>query len=89
LYFDDFWSNPNNDYKKLSPIYDAFGNCEYGATGAESGFPLAILQVAGELKHPGWKNNPINKADIASGYRAISNGGSLSTKMANLIPSVP
>jgi RHS repeat-associated protein len=92
-HFDQFWSNPANDYKtKYGAIYDAFGNFEYGATGAEMGLPLSILQ--GEANHlskkkHGIPNVPINVADINSGYNAISGGGKLGTKMMQLIPPSP
>jgi hypothetical protein len=76
-----------NDYKvTISPIYDAFGNFEYGATGAGRGMLYSTLQAGGAIGH--WKqwfhNNPINTADIKSGFDAISSGGKLSVKEDSL-----
>ena len=67
-----------NDYKLLIPkgLYDAYGNFEYGATGAAAGFSCSLLQFAANVLHKG-KNNPINTADIQTGYNVISNGGTL------------
>jgi hypothetical protein len=70
--------NGPNDYKQTSPMYDAYGNYEYGATGAAAGFSDGLLQGMGDLIKMG-KNNPINRSDIQSGFDAISNGGKLST----------
>jgi len=69
-----------HDYKLISSRYDAFENFEYGATGAAVGFSLSLLQNAANATHKGWTNNPINTADINSGYRAISEGGKLCVK---------
>ena len=74
-----------NDYKKKDPttaIYDAYGNFEYGATGAAYGFSRAEIVGAGEgdarlLHHA--PNNPINRADIEAGHDAVSHGGKLQT----------
>jgi len=73
----------DNDYKKRnSAIYDAYGNFEYGATGAAYGFSRAEIVGAGEgdarlLHHA--PNNPINRADIEAGHDAVSHGGKLQT----------
>jgi hypothetical protein len=54
------------DYKtKVSPVYDAYGNFEYGATGQ---FPDGTLTTMGDILHGGTKN-PINTQDIQSGSR--------------------
>ena len=74
-----------NDYKNqnlpTSAIYDAYGNFEYGATGAAAGINSDLLVGMGDLLHPfqGFQNNPINTYDIQSGYYAISSGGTLGT----------
>jgi hypothetical protein len=83
--FFNFWHDPANDYKRTSPIYDAFGNFEYGATGAAAGFAYSTLQTVAELLH--WNHNdPINHDDIKSGYDAISKGGTLSIRQDTLTP---
>ena len=75
----------DNDYKnkyKNGAIYDAYGNFEYGATGAAYGFSRAEIVGAGEgdarLRHHA-PNNPINRADIEAGHDAVSHGGKLQT----------
>jgi RHS repeat-associated protein len=70
----------DNDYKQGpgNSKYDAYGNFEYGATGAAAGFSSNVLVGMGDLLHNG-NNNPINTHDIESGSFAISNGGKLST----------
>ncbi len=66
-----FWRpNGPNDYKKISPMYDAFGNFEYGATGSAAGYSSHDLQGAGNMLHNG-NNNPVNKNDIQSGSDAL------------------
>ena len=65
-----------NDYKRKKPIFDAYGNFEYGATGASANYPLWLLTSMGDIFHNG-KNYPINTQDIESGFDAISNGGTL------------
>jgi len=62
----------------MTQLYDAFGNFEYGATGAAAGFPNAILQDAADAFHGG-HNDPINTRDIQAGFDAMSNGGTLGT----------
>ena len=57
----------------------AYGNFEYGATGAAAGYPSSLLTGIGDLNHGG-SNYPINTNDIQSGYNAISNGGTLNVK---------
>jgi len=66
-----------NDYKLQNPMYDAFGNFEYGATGAAVGYSNGTLTGMGDLLHRG-TNNPINTQDILSGANAINSGGTLS-----------
>jgi hypothetical protein len=65
-----------NDYKLQNPMYDAYGNFTYGATGEAAGYSCKTLTGMGDLLHHG-NNNPINTTDITSGYNAISNGGTL------------
>ena len=66
-----------NDYKYwIGPMYDAFGNFEYGATGEAAGFSDTMLQGAADFVHGG-QNNLININDIQAGFGAISNGGKL------------
>jgi len=48
-----------NDYKLTNPMYDAFGNFEYGATGAAASFACDRLTGAGDFLHGG-QNNQIN-----------------------------
>jgi hypothetical protein len=76
--FGMYWSAPASNYKAISPIYDAYGNFEYGATGAAAGIPSSTLQEAANALHGG-ANDSINTQDIQSGYNAVSAGGSLGT----------
>jgi len=69
--------NGPNDYKQQNPMYDAYGNFLYGATGQAAGFSSGFLQTTANLLHGG-TNNPINTTDIQSGFDAIANGGQLS-----------
>lgn len=62
-----------NDYKLISPIYDAYGNFEYGATGTAGGFSNTTLQGMADLLHGG-TNNPINTQDIQSGGHGTRQG---------------
>ncbi len=71
-----------NDYKLISPIYDAYGNFEYGATGAAAGFSCTTLQAAGDVLHGG-QNNPINTKDIQAGCSAVYGGRKQSTRAYN------
>jgi len=88
LAFQDYWSRPEHDFKSESKIFDAFGNFEFGATGAAAGFSLGTLQKVGDLLHPpGFTNVRINTIDIASGYAAISNGGRLLSIADSLTPA--
>jgi len=66
-------------------IFDAYGNFEFGATGAAAGFSLLTLQVAADVLHGG-TNDPINQTDIQSGFVAIEKGGKLSTTEEKLAP---
>ncbi len=59
-------------------MYDAFGNFEYGATGAAAGYSNRTLTGMGDLLHGG-TNNPINTQDITNEANAINSGGTLST----------
>ncbi|WP_213739143.1 polymorphic toxin type 44 domain-containing protein [Bradyrhizobium sp. dw_411] len=68
-------------------MYDAFGNFEYGATGAAAGYSNRTLTGMGDLLHGG-TNNPINTQDITSGANAINNGGTLSTIDSSQIGNV-
>jgi len=79
-----------NDYKKrFGAIYDAYGNFEYGATGAAYGFTKAEIEGGGEMaafyQHHAF-NNPINRADIGAGHSVISGGGKLLTIPYKWIP---
>jgi hypothetical protein len=74
-----YWSDPAHNYKVVNgPMYDAYGNFEYGATGDAAAYPPWMLQDAANHLHPGGVNNPINTNDIQSGYNAIAAGGTLS-----------
>jgi RHS repeat-associated protein len=76
--FKNYWADPARNYKVLNgPMYDAYGNFEFGATGEAAGFPLWILQGAADYLH-NWNNNPINTNDINSGFNAVAAGGKLS-----------
>jgi len=78
--FADYWGNPRQNYKVLDgAMYDAYGNFEYGATGAAAGFSLGYLQVAADVAKLTTQNNPININDIANGFSAIASGGTFST----------
>src|SRR5271166_4197136 len=83
--FKKFWSDPANNFKSRSAIFDAFGNFEFGATGAAAFFGLPALEAAADYLHGG-TNDPINRTDIASGYEAIEKGGKLSTTAEKLVP---
>jgi Bacterial toxin 44 len=85
LEFKRTWSDPANNYKTISAIFDAYGNFEFGATGAAAGFSLLTLQAAADVLHGG-TNDPVNQADISSGYAAINKGGKLSTAAEKLAP---
>jgi RHS repeat-associated protein len=85
LAFKKFWSDPNNNFKNQKKIFDAFGNFELGATGAAAFFGLPILEAEADRLHGG-TNDPINRADIQSGFEAIEKGGKLSTTTERLVP---
>ena len=90
--FAAYWfPNGTHDYKQTKAMYDAYGNFAYGATGSAAGYSLGVLQFAGDaLKN--FKNDPINKTDINSGFNAINNGGTLSTieyTHPSLTPKIP
>lgn len=85
LAFKKFWSDKNNNFKAQSKIFDAFGNFELGATGAAAFFGLPILEIEADRLHGG-TNDPINRADIQSGFEAIEKGGRLSTTTERLVP---
>jgi RHS repeat-associated protein len=74
-----------HDYKIIDPMFDAYGNSQFGATGAAAGFSCQTLTGVGDAAHHG-HNNPINTNDIESGFNAIRNGGRLSV-MDYLPPS--
>lgn len=68
-----------NDFKLINPIYDAYGNFQYGATGQASGqFISGMTTGMGDLLHGG-TNNPINTQDIQSGANTVKNGGVIIT----------
>ena len=93
LPFAAYWAPGGaHDYKvTINPMYDAYGNFQYGATGNAAGYSIGVLQFAGDaLKN--FKNDPINKTDINSGFNAINNGGTLGTTEylpPSLIPKIP
>jgi RHS repeat-associated protein len=66
-----------HDYKIIDPMFDAYGNFQFGATGAAAGFSCQTLTGLGDAVHHG-HNNPINTTDIQSGFKAIINGSRLS-----------
>jgi len=72
------WALPSNNFKVADgPIYDAYGNFEYGATGQASGqFIDGTMTGMGDVLHLG-TNNPINTQDIQSGVNAVANGGTV------------
>jgi hypothetical protein len=82
---------PNDYKKKINPIYDSYGNFEYGAAGAAYGFTRGDITGMGEIaalyRHHAL-NNPINRADIAAGYDVISGGGKLLTIPYKWVPSI-
>jgi hypothetical protein len=51
--------------------------CMMGNVGAAAGFPCDELQNFAAMLHSGGVNNPINIADINSGFVAIHDGGEL------------
>jgi hypothetical protein len=81
-----------HDYKSLnrpsSEIYDAFGNFEFGASGCGAGFDLGNLLWWGDKAHGGinGKHDPINSADITSGYNSIKDGGTLGIEERSILP---
>ena len=83
--FRKFWSDPNNNFKTQNKMFDAFGNFELGATGAAAFFGLPILEAEADRLHGG-TNDPINRADIQSGFEAIEKGRKLSTTAEKLVP---
>jgi hypothetical protein len=85
--FGVFWvpSGPNDYKRKYGPIYDAFGNFEYGATGAAAGFGLdTLLWAASAIKST--PQSPINETDITSGFDAVRGGGTLNAIPRRLFP---
>lgn len=77
--FGHYWApNGPHDFKIINPMYDAYGNFEFGATGVAAGFFPSTLQAIADAIH-GAHNNPINTQDIASGIHAIQAGGTLGT----------
>ena len=66
-----------HDYKLIDPMFDAYGNFQYGATGAAAKYSCETLTGMGDRLHGG-HNNPINTRDIQSGFNAIYSGGTLS-----------
>jgi hypothetical protein len=86
-YRDYFKGGGAHDYKLKNAIWDAFGNFNFGACGEATGVPRGLLQREANKAHAGGKNNPINTADINSGFDAIAKGGKLSTKLQNIVPA--
>jgi RHS repeat-associated protein len=59
-----WWPGGDHDFKKNGhPEYDAFGNFEYGASGAAAGYAEGIVQSGADAIHGGF-NNPVNEQDI-------------------------
>jgi RHS repeat-associated protein len=75
------------DFKLINPMYDALGNFLFGAAGAEHGSSCETMTWIGDEGHGG-KNNPINTADIQSGFQALFSGGQLSV-MDTTSPNFP
>jgi len=75
-----WWDSRAQNYKLDNAAFDAYGNFEYGATGRAAAFDLVSLQFAGGPLYHLRANDPQNIVDIASGFNAISNGGTLSTQ---------
>jgi RHS repeat-associated protein len=76
--FGAFWRPYGpHDYKIRNPMYDAYANFEYGATGAAADIPCDVLQAAAAAVHADGTNNIINVQDIQSGFDAIFDGGTL------------
>jgi len=76
-------ATPSNDFKRTMPpksLFDAYGNFEYGATGAAKGFTRELIVKAPQFLKLG-QNDPVNQADLQSGYDAIQAGGQLSEKV--------
>jgi RHS repeat-associated protein len=68
-----------NDFKfNISPIYDAYGNFLYGASGQAAGMTASLLQAMAAAIHPGGQNDPINVYDIQQGIDAVGMGGTMS-----------
>jgi RHS repeat-associated protein len=86
--FADFWRpHGAHDYKEINPIYDAFGNFGFGATGAANGDTLENLLAWANRIHKLFSHGPnpeINNTDIKSGFNAISQGGKLSVVRSSL-----
>jgi RHS repeat-associated protein len=76
-----------HDYKQGpgNAIYDAFGNFEFGATGAAAGFDEQTLEEAAEAVKGG-SNSVINELDILQGFLAIKDGATLSKRLESLSP---
>jgi RHS repeat-associated protein len=67
-----------NDFKAINPLYDAYGNFLFGASGAALGVSESDLQFAGNALHAvtyGRSNFSQNVQDIHSGFNAIGVGG--------------
>jgi hypothetical protein len=65
-------ANPKGLYK--NPKFDAFGNFEFGATGAAAGIGCSTLTRAATAVHFG-NQSPINTHDIQTGFNAVAAGG--------------
>ncbi|MGH7980532.1 MAG: hypothetical protein ACREE6_14240 [Limisphaerales bacterium] len=95
FYFDNeslfrayFAARGAHDYKLDDPIWDAYGNFNYGACCYAAGVSHWLMQKIANHKPGG--NNPINTRDIDSGYNAIKRGGKLSVQKHNLVaPPLP
>jgi len=75
--FGAYWASPLRDYKgNYGDMFDAYGNFEYGATGAADQISSSTLTGVADMLHL-WSNSPINTTDILSGFNAIAQGGTL------------
>jgi len=71
------FKGPNDFAYNVSPIYDAYGNFLYGASGQAGGIPASVLQGMGHATHGGL-NYPINVHDIQLGIDAAMMAGMIS-----------
>ncbi len=73
------WTGSMN-FKLGNPIFDAYGNWIYGASGQAGGIPASLLQGVGHAVHGGL-NDPVNVFDIQLGIDAAMISGTV-----NVVP---